>query len=129
MSPVTPQMAGMSRTSGRALGGDAHLSQSIADILTTPIGSRVMRRDYGSLLFELVDQPDNPRTRLRLFAAIAVALAKWEPRLRLTRVGLVRPAPGSLSVTIEGNRTDTTPSAAAVTLARLTLPLNFATQF
>lgn len=129
MMSLAGQMAGMSRTSGRQLGGDAHLSQSIADILTTPIGSRVMRRDYGSLLFELVDQPDNPRTRIRLFAAIAVALAKWEPRLRLTRVGLVRPAPGSLSVTVEGNRTDIPTSTAAANLARLTLPLNFAAQF
>lgn len=123
------QMAGMSRTTGRPLGGDAHLSQSIADILTTPIGSRVMRRDYGSLLFELVDQPDNARTRIRLFAAIAVALAKWEPRLRLTRVAVDRPAPGSLSVTVEGTRTDSTPSAAATSLARLTLPLKFAPAF
>ncbi|MEY2883392.1 MAG: phage baseplate assembly protein [Pseudomonadota bacterium] len=118
-------MQGMSRYSGRLLGGDSHLAQSIADILTTPIGSRVMRRDYGSLLFELVDQPDNPRTRLRLFAAIAVALAKWEPRLRLTRIGYTRPAPGTLSVSIEGNRTDSAADPAATSLARLTLPLKF----
>lgn len=122
-------MMGMSRTTGGALGGDAHLSQSIADILTTPIGSRVMRRDYGSLLFELVDQPDNPRTRIRLFAAIAVALAKWEPRLRLTRVAVTRPAPGSLTVTVEGTRIDTPASTIAANLARLTLPLKFAAPF
>jgi phage baseplate assembly protein W len=126
---MTGQMQGMSRTTGLALGGDSHLAQSIADILTTPIGSRVMRRDYGSLLFELVDQPDNPRTRIRLFAAIAVALAKWEPRLRLTRVAVDRPASGSLSVTVEGARTDGTPSTVAASLARLTLPLNFASAF
>ena len=47
-------MIGMARTSGAILTGDAHLAQSVADILTTPIGSRVMRREYGSLLFELV---------------------------------------------------------------------------
>lgn len=122
-------MMGMSRTTGRALGGDAHLSQSIADVLTTPIGSRVMRRDYGSLLFELIDQPDNPRTRIRLFAAIAVALAKWEPRLRLRRVAVIRPAPGSLIVTVEGTRIDTPASTLAANLARLTLPLKFATPF
>jgi hypothetical protein len=39
----------------KALEGIDHLKQSIIDILTTPIGSRVMRRDYGSRLFELVD--------------------------------------------------------------------------
>jgi phage baseplate assembly protein W len=38
-------MRGMSRFTGRSLGGDAHLRQSVADILATPLGSRVMRRD------------------------------------------------------------------------------------
>uniref|UniRef100_UPI0026076D20 ATPase domain-containing protein n=1 Tax=uncultured Sphingobium sp. TaxID=316087 RepID=UPI0026076D20 len=32
----------------------------VRDILTTPIGSRLMRRDYGSLIPELIDQPANP---------------------------------------------------------------------
>jgi phage baseplate assembly protein W len=41
-------MQGMNRNTGRKLSGVDHLRQSIVDILTTPIGSRVMRRDYGS---------------------------------------------------------------------------------
>lgn len=122
-------MAGMSRDSGVALGGDGHLLQSIADILTTPIGSRVMRRDYGSLLFELIDQPDNARTRLRLFAAIAVALGKWEPRLAINRIAVAMLAPGQLEVTLEATRTDTPAGTMANSLARLTLPLKFATAF
>ncbi len=119
------QMQGMSRTAGTALGGDGHLLQSIADILTTPIGSRVMRRDYGSLLFELIDQPDNARTRLRLFAAIAVALGKWEPRLAITRIAVAMLAPGRLEVTLEATRTDSPAGFTANSLARLTLPLKF----
>ncbi|MBV8973397.1 MAG: GPW/gp25 family protein [Sphingomonadaceae bacterium] len=114
-------MAGMSRASGRELGGDAHLKQSIGDILSTPIGTRVMRRDYGSLLFEMTDQPANARTRLRLYAAIAVALLKWEPRLIVTRLGLTNDAPGRFTLSLEGRRTDTGPVA---TLARLTLPIH-----
>lgn len=39
--------SGMSRHTGAALDGADHLAQSVADILGTPIGSRVMRRDYG----------------------------------------------------------------------------------
>lgn len=118
-------MAGMDRVSGVALGGDGHLLQSIADILTTPIGSRVMRRDYGSLLFELIDQPDNARTRLRLFAAIAVALGKWEPRIAITRIAVAMLAPGALEVSLEATRTDTPAGASANSLARLTVPLKF----
>ncbi|RZA92967.1 hypothetical protein EVY19_18935, partial [Escherichia coli] len=29
-------------------------------ILRTPVGSRVMRRDYGSLLASMIDQPQTP---------------------------------------------------------------------
>lgn len=74
------------RTTGAALGGLDHLRQSIADILTTPIGTRVMRRDYGSNLLALVDQPLNEATLLRLYAETVQALANWEPRVRIARV-------------------------------------------
>ncbi len=39
-------MKGMSAETGKALEGLEHLKQSITDILTTPIGSRIMRREY-----------------------------------------------------------------------------------
>lgn len=100
-------MLGMSRSTGAPLSGNAHLAQSIGDILTTPLGSRVMRRDYGSLLFELIDRPLNAATRLMLFAATAIALARWEPRIRVTRVGLTRAgADGVVAISIDGVRTD-----------------------
>jgi len=114
-------MIGMDASTGKPLSGDAHLAQSIGDILSTPIGTRVMRRDYGSALFELLDAPMNALTRLRLFAATAVALARWEPRLKLTRVSVADPAvPGRFALTIEGQRTDD-PSPNSLT--RLTIPL------
>ncbi len=52
-------MRGMSNKTGKELEGIEHLKQSIIDILTTPIGSRIMRREYGSRLFELIDRPIN----------------------------------------------------------------------
>lgn len=82
-------MTGMHRSSGRALNGMDHLRQSITDILTTPIGSRVMRRTYGSRLPNLIDQPDNGATRVRIYAATVDALMRWEPRLRITATRLV----------------------------------------
>lgn len=78
-------MSGMSRTHGTALDGIAHLQQSIEDILTTPIGSRVMRRDYG-FDFDILDQPLNAATRLRLSVRIVQALKRWEPRITISRV-------------------------------------------
>lgn len=93
----------MDRYTGRRLEGVAHLRQSVADILTTPLGTRLERRSYGSLLPALLDQPDNAATRLRCYAAIASALMNWEPRLRVTRVGLVPgERPGQAVVALEG---------------------------
>ena len=67
-------MSGMDRNTGRAIDGNDHLRQSIADILSTPIGTRVMpARDYGSMLPDLVDQPLNSATRLLIYAATLIA--------------------------------------------------------
>jgi phage baseplate assembly protein W len=100
-------MKGMNHTTGRALDGVAHLCQSIARILTTPRGSRIARRDFGADLQELVDAPMNQATRVRLFAATATALMRWEPRLKLTRVGLSIDTenPGRAAIQIEGMTT------------------------
>lgn len=113
-------MLGMSRTTGKPLSGVAHLAQSIGDLLSTPIGSRVIRRDYGSLLTALIDQPYNAALRIRLFAATALAIARWEPRLALTRVALDRSDTGAFTLTLDGRRTDV---PAANSLTRLTVPL------
>lgn len=114
-------MKGMSSATGRAIEGVEHLAQSIADILTTPIGTRVMRRDYGSLLPELIDAPVNAGTRMRLFGATATALMRWEPRIRITRIGLTAGAgPGAFVLDLEGIRTD---SVRANDYTRLTIPL------
>lgn len=102
-------MAGMNQTTGERLAGLAHLRQSIADILSTPIGSRVMRRDYGSRLFELIDQPYNGTTQVRLYAATAEALLKWEPRIKLTHVRLSQTGqPGKVMIVLSGQLVHTT---------------------
>jgi phage baseplate assembly protein W len=115
-------MIGMDRGSGAVLDGDAHLAQSVADILTTPIGSRVMRREYGSLLFELVDRPLTAATRLLCVVAVAMALARWEPRIAVTRVEIEGDAAagGATSIIVTGRRTD---QPDPNSLTRLTVPL------
>ena len=52
-------LTGLNRITGQPLSGYEHLKQSIADILTTPVGSRVMRPEYGSHLPRMVDLPVN----------------------------------------------------------------------
>lgn len=77
---------GVSAVTGRTITGDAHLRQSLADILATPIGTRVMRRDYGSRVPELLDAPINPAVVADLVASTAEAIYRWEPRVKLKRV-------------------------------------------
>lgn len=114
-------MLGMDARTGKRIEGDAHLVQSIADVLTTPIGSRVMRRDYGSLLLDLIDQPFTPLLKLRLFAAVAVALSRWEPRIRVRKIAVEQgDQPGAFVIGLEADRTD---QAIAGELARLIIPL------
>ena len=95
----------MNRHTGHAITGLEHLRQSVGDILSTPIGSRVMRREYGSLVPELIDHPDNNASQVRLFSAVASALLRWEPRFRLTRVGVQRDAerPGYALIELHGS--------------------------
>lgn len=76
----------MNRETGAAIDELDHIAQCMTDILTTRIGTRVMRREYGSLLPELVDHPFNDVTRLRVYSGAVMALMRWEPRVSLSRV-------------------------------------------
>lgn len=117
-------MRGTDAHTGKAIDGLAHLQQSISDILETPYGTRVMRREYGSLLPYLIDQPFHHTTRLRLYAATATALMRWEPRVQLSRVAMqLGDAPGQVVLILDGTRTDT-PVATPVSL---TVPLQLST--
>lgn len=98
-------MTGMARNTGRRLSFDAHLAQSIADILGTPKGTRVMRREYGSDVPGLIDAPVNGGTVVDLFMAVAEAVGRWEPRLVLRRVEVLDAQPGQLTLALEGDVT------------------------
>lgn len=79
-------MSGLSASTGRALSGMDHIRQSINHILTTPIGSRIQRRAYGSFISELLDQPINPAIKLQIQAACVMAITQWEPRIAIEGV-------------------------------------------
>ncbi|AVJ23970.1 MULTISPECIES: GPW/gp25 family protein [Pseudomonas] len=98
----------MNRETGAAIGTLDHISQCITDILTTRIGTRVMRREYGSLLPELVDHPFNDVTRLRVYAATVMALMRWESRISLSRVQFTGAnLLGQAAIELEGSVVDT----------------------
>ncbi|PHM73715.1 GPW/gp25 family protein [Xenorhabdus kozodoii] len=94
---------GMNRQTGEQLTDIDHIRQSVSDILMTPIGSRIARRQYGSLLSALIDAPQNPALRLQLMAACYTAIQQWEPRITLTAITLSQTAAGQMTVDISGH--------------------------
>ncbi|WP_054925463.1 GPW/gp25 family protein [Pseudomonas sp. NBRC 111142] len=95
-------MIGVDRRSGQPLSGVAHLRQSIEDILTTPIGSRRMRPEYGSELRRFVDLPVNDGWKSAVQAEVARSLGRWEPRLQLERVRVVAVLNGQITLELSG---------------------------
>ncbi|HAY4532459.1 TPA: baseplate assembly protein [Escherichia coli] len=104
---MTARYQGMNRNTGLGISDTEHISQSMRDILLTPVGSRVMRREYGSLLSALIDMPQNTALRLQIMVACYSAIQKWEPRIRLTAISFETGDAGEMYVDITGMRTDT----------------------
>lgn len=95
-------MIGVDRRTGQPLSGLDHLKQSIEDILTTPLGSRRMRPDYGSNLRRFVDLPVNDGWKSAVQAEVARALGRWEPRVQLERVKVVSVHDGQIGLELTG---------------------------
>jgi phage baseplate assembly protein W len=102
-----PKYLGMDRSNGMAIEDLDHIRQSVSDILNTPVGSRVMRRNYGSLLSELIDQPQNGALRLQMMAVCYTALLQWEPRVSLTSITFNTGYDGKMVIELTGSRNDT----------------------
>lgn len=95
-------MRGMSKYNGGYVDDLDHLKQSIVDILTTPRGSRVMCRNYGSNLFYLTDQPINRELFPKIYTAVAEALEEWEPRFKLEKITINSIKEGRVNLSLYG---------------------------
>lgn len=95
-------MIGMDRRTGQPLSGLAHLKQSIEDILTTPLGSRRMRPEYGSRLRRMVDLPVSEGWKGAVQAEVARAIGCWEPRIRLQSVQVMSVLGGNVTFQLRG---------------------------
>ncbi|TGD50165.1 baseplate assembly protein [Salmonella enterica subsp. enterica serovar Poona] len=105
---------GMSRNDGQVIADTDHLRQSVRDILLTPQGSRLARREYGSLLSALIDQPQTPALRLQIMSAVYVALNRWEPRLTLDSITINGNFDGSMVVELTGHSNNGAPVSLSV---------------
>ncbi|PWI80490.1 baseplate assembly protein [Enterobacter sp. CGMCC 5087] len=98
---MTSHYAGLNRDSGGMVTDEAHIQQSVTDILTTPKGTRLMLRDYGSDVPAMIDGPLTDSLRLRVIAATYEALTAWEPRISLSSV-TTRSEKGATQVIVKG---------------------------
>lgn len=63
-----------------------NIEEAIHLILSTRLGERLYRPDFGSRLGELVFSPLNTDTLLQIKLRIEEALIKWEPRIVLHEI-------------------------------------------
>ena len=62
------------------------VEKSIERILKTPIGSRVMRPEFGYNLFELIDKRADEKWRIDCIRYTYEAIDKWEKRVKIDEV-------------------------------------------
>ena len=67
-------------------GYDRDIEQAITIILSTAKGERMMRPDFGSGIHDFIFAPYNPTTAGLFAYHVQDALARWEPRIKVTNV-------------------------------------------
>lgn len=97
----------ISRESGLTISEIESIEQSIQDIVTTPLGSRIMRRDYGSIVPDLIDQPMSDVLILKMYSAIYTPVARWEPRINIESINITGIGSGFMQLDLESVHTIT----------------------
>ncbi|MBD3842683.1 MAG: GPW/gp25 family protein [Campylobacterales bacterium] len=83
------------------MAGISTITESVIRILKTPLGSRVMRPEYGSKLYELRDRKFDDDFRLKATRYTFEAIALNEPRVKVKKVDFkVKAVTGVVSIFI-----------------------------
>ncbi|TOK32764.1 hypothetical protein CGI16_23220 [Vibrio parahaemolyticus] len=100
---------GTNRETGAEMGGIPYLRQRLYDVINTPLGSLVGRRDFGSRFYELVDRNVDARFHMEAYIRLAEAINNPMNGLddfNLSEMVVEREGPGHYSITISGTTTD-----------------------
>ena len=97
----------MSRQNGVSISELESIQQSIQDIVTTPLGSRIMRRDNGSIIPDLIDQPMSDVLKVKIFSAIYTPVTRWEERISIESMKVSDVYSGGLQLDLEAVHTIT----------------------
>jgi len=68
--------------------GEVNIRESIAVILKTEAGERLMLAQFGAGLGRYLFEPNEPSTHTRIEDAITTTLARWEPRIEVEAVSV-----------------------------------------
>ncbi|WP_274626573.1 GPW/gp25 family protein [Arvimicrobium flavum] len=79
-------MAGIDGRTGLVIDNLASAFQGVDVILSTSIGTRVMRREFGSGIPELLGRLVKPSLFAVWLQLVGTAIDLWEPRFRVRRV-------------------------------------------
>jgi uncharacterized protein len=66
--------------------GSDEIEDGIKMILSTALGERVMRPDFGCGIWDLLFAPGDPNTLGLMAQSVREALSRWEPRIELREV-------------------------------------------
>lgn len=81
----------------RLTSGAPDLDESIALVLMTAPGERLMRPQFGCRIWDLLFEPVTPNLLGLMAEAVRAALAQWEPRIE---VDDVRPVPDEVDAAL-----------------------------
>lgn len=70
--------------------GVQHVVEGLHQLLGTRIGERVIRRDFGSRLMELVFEPNDETLDAMIVQYVIDAIRRWEKRIEILGVTLDR---------------------------------------
>lgn len=97
----------ISNLTGQPIDNDEQLRQKIIDVLTTPIGTRLMRRDYGCGMIDALDMPVTTSTLALAKARIAKALKAFVKNFATLKITITQAIDNfRYAISIIGFRTD-----------------------
>ena len=79
-------MAGIDRRTGKIISNYDSALQAVEVILSTRIGTRIMRRQFGGGVAELLGRAVTPPLFALFLQLVATAIDTWEPRFRVRQV-------------------------------------------
>ncbi|WP_316207394.1 GPW/gp25 family protein [Bradyrhizobium sp. SZCCHNR3118] len=103
MALPTDHLVDIDRKTGEYVQGWPRIKQSIETILTTRIGTRLMRLWWGSNFINMQDKPGNEETLMTGMMAAISAINTYEPEFKVSRVSVDSfDSSGEITITVEG---------------------------